>query len=159
MDICWLDIVIALPLLLGLVRGIMRGLIREVTAIAAVVLGYFGARLWGTTFSVWLLGQFAWPEPVCNLVAYSLLFLGISIVLNIIGSLLSKLLQAIHLGWANRLLGAVFGAGKWAIIMLIIIYLVGQADAQWHLIPASLHESSVLYDPALSFANNIIQNR
>lgn len=159
MNICWLDIVIALPLLLGLVRGIMRGLVREVTAIAAVVLGYFGTRLWGNAFAAWLLGQFQWPEPVCNLVAYSLLFLGITIALNIVGSLLSKLLRAIHLGWANRLLGAVFGAGKWAIILLVIIYLIGQADAQWHMMPDSLRESSLLYNPALSFANEIVSRQ
>ena len=137
----------------------MRGLVREVTAIAAVVLGYFGTRLWGNAFAAWLLGQFQWPEPVCNLVAYSLLFLGITITLNIVGALLSKLLRAIHLGWANRLLGAVFGAGKWVIILLVIIYLIGQADAQWHVMPDSLRESSLLYNPALSFANEIVSRQ
>ncbi len=156
MEVCWLDIVIALPLLIGLVRGVMRGLVKEVTAIAALVLGYFGTRLWGGAFAAWVAAQFAWPKPVCNLVAYSLLFIGISLSLNIAGSLLSRLMRAINLGWANRLLGAVFGAGKWALIVLVIIYLVGQVDAQWHLIPAALHESSLLYDPALAFVNDIL---
>ena len=134
----------------------MRGLVKEIMAIAAVILGYFGARLWGGVFAAWLLGQFAWPEPVCNLVAYSLLFLGIAIVLHIAGSLLSRLLKAISLGWANRLLGAVFGVAKWAVIVLVLIFLIGQMDAQWHLLPQSLHESSLLYDPALSIANRIL---
>ena len=156
MEVCWLDIVIALPLLIGLVRGIMRGLVKEVTAIAALVLGYLGTRLWGGALAAWVVGQFAWPKPVCNLVAYSLLFIGISLTLNILGSLLSRLMRAINLGWANRLLGAVFGAGKWALIVLVIIYLVGQVDTQWHLIPAALHESSLLYDPALAFVNDIL---
>lgn len=156
MNICWLDIVIALPLLIGLVRGIMRGLVKEIMAVAAVILGYFGARMWGGAFSAWITVQFAWPEPVCNLVAYSLLFLGIAVVINIAGSLLSRLLKAISLGWANRLLGAVSGAAKWAVIVLVVIFLVGQADAQWHLLPPSLHESSLLYDPALSIANSLL---
>ena len=134
----------------------MRGLIRELTAIAAVILGYFGARLWGSVFSAWLLGQFAWPEPVCNLVAYSLLFVGIALALNLVGSLLSRLLRAIHLGWANRLFGALFGAGKWGIIVLILIFLVGQVDAQWHLMPDTLKNSSLLYKPALDIANQIL---
>ena len=148
---------IALPLLLGLVRGLMRGLVKEVTAIAAVIIGYFGTRLWGHAFSVWLISQFAWPAPVCNIVAYSILFLVITIALNIIGTMLSKLLKAIHLGWVNKLFGAVFGTGKWAIIVLIIIYLIGQVDTQWHIIPQTLHDSSLLYDPALSFTNRILE--
>ncbi|MBR1923640.1 MAG: CvpA family protein [Paludibacteraceae bacterium] len=156
MNICWLDIVIALPLLIGLVRGIMRGLVSELTAIAAVLLGYLGTRMWGKAFSAWMIGQFAWPEPVCNIVAYSLLFLGITLALNVVGSLLSKLLKAIHLGWLNRLLGAVFGTAKWAVVILILVYLVGQMDAQWHLIPQTLHSQSVLYDPALQLANQIL---
>ena len=156
MNICWLDIVIALPLIIGLVRGLMRGLVSEVTAIAAVLLGYVGTRLWGTAFAAWLVGQFAWPEPVCNLVAYSLLFLGITLGMNVIGSLLSKLLKAIHLGWMNRLLGAVFGTAKWAIIVLILIFLVGQIDAQWHIMPQALRQASLLYEPALQIANQIL---
>ncbi len=155
-SISWLDVVIALPILIGLVRGVMRGLVSEVTAIAAVIIGYVGARLWGQSMSAWLVTQAQWPEPVCNLVAYSLLFLGITLSLNLLGKLLSKLLKAIHLGWANRLLGAVFGAGKWAIIVLIVVYLVSQLDAQWHVLPAQLKQSSVLYEPMARIAQQML---
>ena len=78
----WLDIVILLPLLIGLVRGTMRGLITEVIAILAVILGFIGAKIWGQIFSTWLLTQFTWPQPVCDAVAYALLFLGIAIELD-----------------------------------------------------------------------------
>ena len=155
-SISWLDIVIALPMLIGLVRGIMRGLVSEVTAIAAVIVGYIGARLWGQSMSAWLVAQAHWSEPVCNLVAYSLLFLGITLSLNVLGKLLSKLLKAINLSWANRLLGALFGAGKWAIILLIVLYLVSQLDAQWHILPSQLKQDSVLYGPMVQFANQML---
>lgn len=154
--ISWIDAVIALPLLIGLVRGIMRGLVSEVTAIAAVILGYLGSRLWGRAFATWIVATTSWPEPVGNLVAYSLLFLGITLSLNLLGRLLARLLKAINLGWLNRLLGAVFGFGKWAIIMLIIIFLIGQIDQQWHIMPAAVRSASVLYDPMLKIANQIL---
>ena len=47
----WLDIVILLPLLIGIVRGVMRGLITEVIAILAVILGFIGAKIWGQDLS------------------------------------------------------------------------------------------------------------
>ena len=86
----WLDVLLLLPLLVGLVRGLMRGLISEIIAIVVVILGVLGAKLWAPPFSKWLLTQFAWPQGVCDVVAYTLLFLGIAIVLSILARLLTK---------------------------------------------------------------------
>ena len=71
----WLDIILVLPLLVGLVRGLMRGFISEVIAILVVILGVLGARYTAPDFSAWLLTQFAWPQGVCDVVAYTLIFL------------------------------------------------------------------------------------
>ena len=84
----WLDVLIILPLLFGLVRGLMRGLVSEVIAIAVVILGALGSRMWASQFSAWLLRQFAWPTEVCDVVAYILLFLAIAIFLSILAKLL-----------------------------------------------------------------------
>ena len=95
----WLDLLILLPLLIGLVRGLMRGLVVELTAIVAIILGAVGTKMWGAPFAIWLSQQFAWPEAVCSVVAYALLFLGITLLLNIFAKLLSKLFKAVHLGY------------------------------------------------------------
>ena len=93
----WLDVLLVLPLIVGLVRGLMRGFISEIIAILVVILGVLGAKLWASTFSAWLLIQFAWPQGVCDIVAYTLLFLGIAIVLSVFAKLLNKFMRAIHL--------------------------------------------------------------
>ncbi len=141
----WLDIVILLPLLIGLVRGMMRGLVVELTAILAVVLGMIGTKLWGPQFSVWISQQFAWPEVVCTIVAYALLFLAITVSLNIIGKLISRLFKAVHLGWINRLLGAAFGCVKWAAIILLVVFCVHQLDMQFHFLKDELKQESKVY--------------
>lgn len=152
----WLDIVILLPLLIGLVRGTMRGLITEVIAIAAVILGFIGAKLWGQRFSEWLLTQFTWPQPVCDAVAYALLFLGIAIALNIVGRLFSKLLKAIQLGWINRLLGAAFGLAKWTLIVLAIVFCVNKLDAQFKFLQPELKKQSIIYPEAVKLADQAL---
>ncbi len=152
----WLDIVILLPLLIGLVRGTMRGLITEVIAIAAVILGFIGAKLWGQPFSEWLLTQFTWPQPVCDAVAYALLFLGIAIALNIVGRLFSKLLKAIQLGWINRLLGAAFGLAKWTLIVLAIVFCVNKLDAQFKFLQPELKKQSIIYPEAVKLADQAL---
>lgn len=152
----WLDIVILLPLLIGLVRGTMRGLITEIIAIAAVILGFIGAKIWGQVFSAWLLSQFTWPQPVCDAVAYALLFLGIAIALNIAGRLLSKLLKAINLGWINRVLGATFGLLKWAFIVLAIVFCVNKLDQQFKFLQPELKKQSIIYPEAVKLADKAL---
>ena len=152
----WLDIVILLPLLVGLVRGTMRGLITEVIAIAAVILGFIGAKIWGHVFSAWLLEQFTWPQPVCDAVAYALLFLGIAIALNIAGRLLSKLLKAINLGWINRVLGATFGLLKWGLIVLALVFCINKLDNQFNFIQPDLKNQSIIYPVAVDLADKAL---
>ena len=141
----WLDIIILLPLLIGLVRGLMKGLVIEITSIVAIVLGILGSRLWGAMFATWLPRQFAWPESVCVVLAYALLFLGISILLHLVAKLLTKLFKKISLGWLNRLLGGVFGTLKWGIIVLVMVLCIHQLDKQFNFIQKDLKKKSVVY--------------
>ena len=141
----WLDIIILLPLLIGLVRGLMKGLVIEITSIVAIILGVLGSRLWGAMFATWLLRQFAWPESVCVVLAYALLFVGISILLHLVAKLLTKLFKKVSLGWLNRLLGGIFGTLKWAIIVLTMVLCVHRLDEQFHFIQSDLKEQSIIY--------------
>ena len=152
----WLDIIILLPLLIGLVRGLMKGLITEIIAIAAVVFGFIGAKLWGQAFSAWILTQFTWPQAVGDAVAYALLFLGISIALHFVARLISKLLSAISLGWINRLLGAAFGVAKWSLIVLAIVFCVNKLDMQFHFLQPEVKSSSLLYPYAVKYADRAL---
>ena len=152
----WLDIVILLPLLIGLVRGLMKGLITEIIAILAVVFGFIGAKLWGAPFSTWLAAQFTWPTAVCDAVAYALLFVAITLAMNIIGKLITKLLKKVHLGWMNRLCGGAFGIVKWALVVLTIVFCVNKADEYFHFLKPELKSKSLLYPKAVEYAEKAL---
>lgn len=153
----WLDVLLILPLLIGLIRGLMRGLITELIAILAVVLGVVGARLWGARFSAWILAQTQWPDGVCDVIGYALLFLAIAIVLNILGRLISKLLRAIHLGFLNRLGGGLFGIAKWALVILVVAFLADRIDRQFGCFSKTdIVKSSVLYRPFVNASNQLL---
>ena len=151
----WLDIIILLPLLLGLVRGLMKGLVIEITSIVAIILGIVGSRLWGAMFATWLLHQFAWPESVCVVLAYALLFLGISILLHLLAKLLTKLFKKVSLGWLNRLLGGLFGTLKWGIIVLVMVLCIHQLDKQFNFIQNDLKQESVVYMQAAPLSEQL----
>lgn len=142
----WLDIIILLPLLIGLVRGLMRGFVVELTAIIAIILGFVGTRIWGAAFAIWICQQFAWPEAICSVVSYALLFLGITLLLNVVAKLISRLFKAVNLGWLNRLFGALFGVAKWAAIVLFIVLCVHRLDDQFHFFKDDLKQQSTIYN-------------
>jgi membrane protein required for colicin V production len=152
----WLDVLIVLPLLFGLVRGLMRGLVSEVIAIVVVVLGALGSRMMAPKFSAWLLQQFAWPTEVCDVVAYILIFLAIAVVLSVLAKLLHKFLRAIHLGWANRLLGGMFGLCKYGIIVLIVIFAMDRTNQAYHWLDKSpVVKTSVVYPEMVKVTRSI----
>ena len=156
-NVNWLDIVILLPLLVGLVKGFMNGFVSEIIAIAVVVFGVLGARFAASSTSAWLLKQFAWPAEVCNVVAYIILFLAIAIVLSIIAKILTKLLQSIHLGWANRLGGAVIGMVKYGLIVLVVVFAMDRINKRTHWLDQSeIVKTSVVYPYAVQVTNHIL---
>lgn len=151
----WLDIIILVPILIGLVRGLMKGLVVEIASIAAILLGFIGSRMWGAMFAAWLIEQFSWPESVCVVIAYALLFVGISVVLHILAKLLTKLFKTVALGWLNRLLGGLFGTLKWMIIVLLLVLCVHRLDDQFHFLQDDLKKQSIVYMQAAPLAEKI----
>lgn len=154
--ICWLDVIILLPLLFGLIRGLMRGLVTELNAVLAVLLGVLGSRLCGADFATWIVTKTSWPQAVANVIAYVLLFLSIAIVLTLLGKVFQKLLKKINLGWVNRLLGGICGTIKWSVIVLVLIWITGQLDTNFKLMPTDLKQQSRLYQPALDTADKAV---
>ena len=142
----WLDVLLFLPLLVGLIRGLIRGLVSEVIAIAVVILGVLGARMCGPWLSAQLLKAFEWPQGACDAVAYVVIFLAIAVVLAIVARLLTKFMRAIHLGWANRLLGGIFGILKYGIVVVFVVFAMDKLNESFHWFEKSkVVKTSVMY--------------
>jgi len=153
----WLDVLILLPLLVGLVRGLMRGLISEVIAFAVVILGVLGAHFAAPSASAWLLKQFAWPKAACDVTAYTVIFLSIAVCLSIVARLLTKFLRAIHLGWANRLFGALFGVVKYGLIVLVVVFVLDKSNEAFHYLDESpVIKTSLLYPHAVKATHAVL---
>jgi len=153
----WLDVLIVLPILVGLVRGLMRGFISEIIAFVVVILGVLGARLIAPPFSAGLLALFDWPEPVCDVVAYTLVFLLIAIGLAIAAKLLNKFLKAIHLGWANRTAGALVGMLKYGLIVLVVVFVMDRTNDSFHYLDdAEVVQTSFFYPKFVKITDAIL---
>ena len=151
----YLDIVIVLPIIYGIIRGVMRGVVMEVFAIAGIVLGIVVARLYAGDAATWLQQFSQWDINLLRPIASFTIFLVVAIICNLLARLLTKLFKLISLGWVNRLIGGIFGAAKWIIIVAIIITCVDMLDGVLHFIKPELKESSVIYQYALQLTSSL----
>ncbi len=103
----WLDIVIAVVLVIGIVIGVKAGLIKMVVSLAGLILAIFLAGRFYVALANIL--TFIPSDQAARVVAYIIIFIVVMLIAALIAWLLTKLASAILLGWINRLVGAIVG--------------------------------------------------
>jgi len=153
----WLDVLIVLSVLLCLIRGLMRGFVSEVIALVVVVFGALGARYMAPPFSGAIQEAFAWPAGTCDVIAYVLIFLIIAIILSVIARGTTRFLNAIHLGWANTLLGGAFAVCKAGLIILIAVFILERTNDEYHYLDdAPILKESTLYPKLVQATHDLL---
>ena len=152
----WLDILLAVVLLVGIVRGFLNGFVYEIANLGAFFLGlYCGfefAEMVSPKVSE-LLG--AGPSTV-RYVSLFLVFLAIWIGVLLLSKLFEGLINVAMMGIFNKIAGAVFGGLKFVVITSVIIYFFHKADTKYGWISVDTKAESKLYYPLLKTAPVIL---
>lgn len=151
-----LDIVIALPLIWGIYKGFRKGLIIEVTTLAALLAGIYGAIRFSDSAAILIREQWEIDDRYMPIVAFALTFILIVVLVNIIGKMIEKLVDMVSLGFLNKLGGGLFRALKIALILSVIFTMVTSLDEELQIIPESVKDESVLYGPLSKLAPIVI---
>lgn len=102
----WLDIIIIIVLALFILSGLIQGFIRTALALAGLIVGIFLAGRYYVTFGNWL------PianTNIANIVAFAIIFIAVMVAAVLLAFFLRRIISLIMLGWADKLLGALFG--------------------------------------------------
>ncbi len=117
----WLDIVILVILALATLGGFFVGLIRTVIPLAGLILGIILAGRLYTPVSAWF--SFVHSDSGAKAIAFILIFAVVLVIAALVAWGLSKAIEAVRLGWMNRVLGAAFGLFFGAIFISAILAL------------------------------------
>jgi membrane protein required for colicin V production len=147
-----IDIIIACILLFGLVVGFKRGLFVEITSLVGLILGVYGAIYFSYFLSNFLKSRVSWDPSVIQIIAFAGTFLIIVIALVTLGKALTTIAETIMLGFFNKILGAIFGVLKFALILSIVLIIFGEFNKTLKFMNRSKSEDSVLYEPVKNFA-------
>ena len=140
----YLDIIIAIILLLFGVKGFRKGLIIEVVTLLAFAVGIYGAMHF-SDFTAEHLKEFMEINPkYLNTTAFVLTFILLVILVNIIGRMVTKLIQAMDLGFFNKLGGALFGMAKGVLLCSIMVMVLNNFQLIG-IVKPEVREQSKLY--------------
>ena len=151
----YIDIVLAIILVLAAISAYRKGLIAEVASLAALVLGIWGAIKFSYITSEFLIENFNLQTDHLNIISFVVTFIVIVILVHIVGNTVNKIVDTVMLGFVNKLAGLVFGVLKSALILSIILVVFDNIDEDVHILPQDIKAESRMYEPVRSFAPSI----
>ncbi len=122
----WVDIGIVAILLLSLVRGYQRGFLQQTAALLGIGLGVLVALYRYHIVSEFLQETFLLPLVLGNIVAFVLITMVISALINLFGFLLQKLTKFLFLAVLDSIGGAGLGLVKGGIVIYLLLLVLSR---------------------------------
>ncbi len=150
-----LDIILLALLLLGLIGGFRKGFFVEVASLVALIAGVYGAIHFSNFSGDFLMDKVDWNEKTVNIIAFAITFIVIVLVIALAGKALTKLADFAALGILNKLLGALFGLLKMAVILSVILIIFDSFNTTLPFADEEDLEDSTFYEPIKSLVPTI----
>ncbi|HHL3632798.1 TPA: CvpA family protein [Neisseria polysaccharea] len=121
------DLLVSAVIAACIVLSAMRGVIAEAGSMVAWVVAFFFAKLFAASFADIAFASFQ-PRLFALALSFISLFVIACLIQKILRSLLTGAVSAVGLGFANRILGGVFGALKGILIVTLLIMLASKTN-------------------------------
>ena len=148
----YIDIIILTVLLAGSVVGASKGIFRQLGSLGGFLIGIIGARLFAAEFSLWLRSVVDLSATTAEIASYVLVFLIVYLSVFALARLLQRITQGVALGWIDRLIGGVFGAAKYILLLSVLANLLALVDTDGVLLKRKDTRESKFYAWTLDFA-------
>lgn len=149
------DIIIIILIAFFAIKGLICGLIKEAAGIAAILVGLFLAVNFSGWLSDWILEK-GWFDPkYLEIISFTIIFLGVILLVILMSKLLDKFADTISLNWLNKLAGFVFGGCKGALIVAGVCYLAERIIQNFSLTEQEFLADSTIYHKLLEIFGGI----
>jgi membrane protein required for colicin V production len=118
------DYLVIFVLIASVVISTMRGLVKEMISLASWIVAFVVANAYGAELAK-LLPAMVPGEVVRLILAFIVLFIGVRILMGLLGMAVDALIKAGGLSLADRGLGGLFGLGRGLVIVLAAVILCG----------------------------------
>ena len=147
-----IDIVILIVLGAGAIVGFTKGFLKQLAGLLGLVAGLLIAKALYATVAERFFLPLTDSLTVGQGIAFVVIWLAVPLAFLLLATLLTKAMEAVALGWVNRLLGAGLGLLKSALLVSLLICVVEYIDSDNTLLKRTKKQESVLYYPMEKFA-------
>jgi membrane protein required for colicin V production len=142
----FLDIVLSIFIVLGLIRGLRNGLFVELASLVSFFIGIYIA----VKFS-YLVGNVIGDgnSKSVKVVAFIITMIAVIVGIHMLAKMLSGIASTLFLGWLNKLGGGFFAVLKTILLLGIVLSLFQKVNFDNFLISKETQEESFLYHPIL----------
>ncbi len=151
----WIDAVIGLLLIFEIVKGVKNGFASEAGTIVGILAGFFVASSLGNTLGHFLLPFCGNSPQWSGVLGFLATFLVVLLLILILSKVFEGFLNALALGWMNKLAGGFFCFLKGVLVLSIFLNLYQAVDKDCSLIGKEKVKASVFYKPIRNFASSI----
>ncbi len=154
----YLDLFIAIALIIAAIGGYQKGFIKSLTSLVALVAGIYFAIYFSDIVADWLIRNIDINRKYVFIAAFLLTFAGVSFLVHLLGELLDNIASLSALGVINKVAGMAVGVLKGVILMSILILLFNLVNSNHTIINQKTIDDSLLYKPVESVAPIILRN-
>ena len=152
----WLDLVIIICLITGIIHGLVTGIVKQVITlvafVAAILLSGAVANLFRQLIQPYINGG---NPYILNIIYYIAAFLIIISIFAVLAKLVDKVINYTPIGLINKVLGAIFGIFLWTLFISILLNFISVFDSESKLISQTVKENSIFYDGVKMLFPNI----
>ncbi len=137
------DILFILLLAIGAWKGWSNGLLKEVLGLVGVFVGFYVAYLLYEQVGIQLAPRIGTSPTIAGIIAFALIWIGIPIIISLIASLLTKVMEWIGLEGLNNLGGVLVSIIKYWLILGAFANVLSIT----HLVSEETQQQSILFEP------------
>ena len=141
------DILFLIVFAYAIYVGFTKGLIIQIASLLALILGILGAIKFSGYVSIYLIQKFSMTGEYMPIISFALTFVIIVILVHLTARITEKLVEAVALGFVNRLLGVLFSLLKYAFIISVVLGLLNGINRRAQFLPQKQLQESHLYKP------------
>jgi membrane protein required for colicin V production len=145
----FLDIVLGAFLGYAIYKGIKNGIFVEFASLLSLIVGIYAAIKFSYIVRSIIAKMVSWSPATVQIVSFVITLVLIVIAVNLLGSFFTKLFSLAHLGWLNKLGGAIFSVLKTAVLLGVVLSLLLKLNFHDVLISKETQESSYFFKPIL----------
>jgi membrane protein required for colicin V production len=148
----FIDIILIAIFIFAGFKGFQKGFVSQFASLAGLLLGIWGAIKFSDYTAGLITENFHLTTEYLPLIAFAVTFVIIVVAIHFLGVAVEGVFDLAFLGFANSILGVVFGVLKTAFILSVIIVIMEKASPKYNVLPKDIAEKSLFYHPIARLA-------